>query len=163
HELTMGVSSILADVRTRGDSAIVEYTRRFDDPVFDRAKLRVPIPMLTQARKLVPAEIADALALARERVARFHERQRHADLTYVDEDGTRYGFRYRPLNSVAAYVPGGSAALPSSVIMSVVPAKISGVGRVIVMTPPQRSGDIHPAVLYACSLCEVDELYAVGG
>jgi histidinol dehydrogenase len=162
-ELIAGVGTIIADVRARGDAALVDYTRRFDDPSYDRAKLRIAIPMLAQARSLVPTEIVDALALAKQRVARFHERQRHADLTYVDEDGTRYGFRYRPLESIAAYVPGGSAALPSSVIMSVVPAKIAGVGRVIVMTPPQRNGQIHPAVLYACSLCDVDELYAVGG
>jgi len=162
-ELRSNVETILADVRVRGDAALVDYTRRFDDPSYDRAKLRVPIPMLPHARELVPPEIAEAVELAKQRVGRFHERQRHADLTYVDEDGTRYGFRYRPLDSIAAYVPGGSAVLPSSVIMSVVPAKIAGVGRVIVLTPPQKNGQIHPAILYACSLCDVDELYAVGG
>ena len=79
NELIAGVSTILADVRARGDAALVDYTRRFDDPSYDRGKLRVGIPMLPQARSLVPAEIADALALATQRVARFHEHQRHAD------------------------------------------------------------------------------------
>ncbi len=162
-ELTQGVSAILQDVRTRGDAALVEHTRRLDDPSFDSSRLRVPIPMQEGAKNLVPPEIADALRLAKERVARFHERQRHADLNYVDEDGTRYGFHYRALDSIAAYVPAGGGTLTASVIMSIVPAKIAGVNRTVVLTPPQASGRVHPAVLFACSLCEVDELYAVGG
>ncbi|MHB8145799.1 MAG: histidinol dehydrogenase [Vulcanimicrobiaceae bacterium] len=161
--VTASVATILADVRVNGDAALVEYARRFDDPSFDISKLRVPIPMHDRARTLVPAEIADALALAKQRVASFHMRQRHADLAYREDDGTSYGFCYRPLDAVAAYVPGGSAALPSSVIMGAVPAKIAGVGRIIVLTPPQSNGRVHPAVLFACSLCDVDELYAVGG
>lgn len=157
------VSQIVSDVRKRGDAALVELTRRFDDPGYDISKLRVPIPMFEQARTLVPHEIVEGLALARERVEQFHQRQLHADVEYADDDGTRYALRYRPLDSVAAYVPGGTAALPSSVIMSVVPAKIAGVSRTIVLTPPQRDGRIAPAVLFACWLCDVDELYAVGG
>lgn len=162
-DVTARVAQIIADVRKRGDAALIEYTRRFDDPSFDISKLRVPIPMFEQARALVPHEIVEALALARERVEDFHRRQLHPDLEYADEDGTRYSLRSRPLDSVAAYVPGGTAALPSSVIMSVVPARIAGVSRTIVLTPPQRDGKIAPAVLFACWLCDVDELYAVGG
>lgn len=157
------VAEIIADVRSRGDEALVEYTRRFDDPGFDISKLRVPIPMFERAKSLVPHEIVEGLALARERVERFHRAQLHADLEYADEDGTSYALRQRPLESVAAYVPGGTAALPSSVIMSVVPARIAGVSRIAVVTPPQRDGKIAPAVLFACWLCDVDELYAVGG
>jgi histidinol dehydrogenase len=119
--------------------------------------------MFEQARALVPHEIVEGLALARERVADFHRRQLQPDLDYADEDGSRYELRSRALESIAAYVPGGTAALPSSVIMSVVPAKIAGVSRTIVLTPPQRDGKIAPAVLFACWLCDVDELYAVGG
>jgi|HubBroStandDraft_4_1064222.scaffolds.fasta_scaffold138953_1 histidinol dehydrogenase len=162
-ELMASVAGILATVRARGDASLVEYTRNYDDPGYDLSKLRVPIPMLEGARALVPPEIADALHLAKERMARFHERQRPADLGYVDEDGTRYGLRYRALDSVAAYVHGGRAATASAVLMTAVPAKIAGVSRVIVLSPPRGSGGVHPAVLYACSLCEVDELYAVGG
>ena len=162
-ELAQSVGAILTDVRTRGDAALVDYTRRFDDASYDASKLRVAIPMAEGAKSLVQPEIADALRLAKERIARFHERQRHADLSYVDEDGTRYGFRFKPLDSVAAYISGGGAALPSSVLMSIVPAKIAGVSRTVVLTPPQPGGHVHPAVLFACSLCEVDELYAVGG
>jgi histidinol dehydrogenase len=161
-ELIASVAEILASVRARGDAALVEYTRNYDDPAFNLSKLRVPIPMMEGARSLVPPEIADALHLAKERIARFHERQRPADLAYVDEDGTRYGLRYRPLDSVGAYVHGGRAATASAVLMTAVPAKIAGVSRTIV-SPPRGSGGVHPAVLYACSLCDVDELYAVGG
>jgi histidinol dehydrogenase len=162
-DVTARVGQIVADVRKRGDAALVDYTRRFDDPSYDISKLRVPIPMFEQARSLVPHEIVEGLALARARVEDFHRRQLHGDVDYADEDGTRYALRYRALDSIAAYVPGGTAALPSSVIMNVVPAKVAGVSRIIVLTPPQRDGRIAPAVLFACWLCDVDELYAVGG
>jgi len=162
-ELISSVAAILAEVRSRGDAALVDYTRRYDDPNYDISKLRIAIPMQDGARALVPPEIADALHLAKERISRFHERQRPADLSYVDEDGTRYGLRYRALDSVAAYVHGGRAANASAVLMTAIPAKIAGVSRTIVLSPPHAGTGVHPAVLYACSLCEVDELYAVGG
>lgn len=162
-EISRRVAQILADVRERGDAALVDYARQFDDPQFDVSKIRVPVPMHEQARSLVPHEIAAGLALARERVEAYHRRQMHPDVEYTDDDGTRYAFRQQPLDAVAAYVPAGTAALPSSVIMNVVPAKIAGVRRVIVLTPPQRDGRVAPAVLFACWLCDVDELYAVGG
>lgn len=162
-DVVRDVAAIVSDVRRRGDAALVDYTRRFDDPQFDISKLRVPIPMHEQARSLVPHEIVEALALARERIESFHRRQLHADLEYVDEDGTQFAFRSHPLDSIAAYAPGGTACSPTSVIMSVVPAKIAGVPRIIVLTPPQKDGKIAPAVLFACWLCDVDELYAAGG
>lgn len=162
-DVTARVGQIVADVRKRGDAALVDYTRRFDDPSYDISKLRVPIPMFEQARSLVPHEIVEGLALARARVEDFHRLQLHGDVEYADQDGTHYALRYRALDSIAAYVPGGTAALPSSVIMNVVPAKVAGASRIIVLTPPQRDGKIAPAVLFACWLCDVDELYAVGG
>lgn len=162
-EVRQGVTEILAAVRAHGDEALIEYTRRFDDPLHDRSKLRVSVPPMAQAEALVPAEVARGLRLARERVERFHRAQLRGDVEYADDDGTAYALRYRALDSVAAYVPGGTAALPSSVIMSVVPAKIAGVRRTIVLTPPQRNGYVAPAVLFACRLCGVDELYAAGG
>ncbi len=162
-DVVQRVSEIVAAVRKRGDAALIEYSRMFDDPHYDSSKLRVPIPMHEHAKTLVPHEIAEGLALAKARVEEFHERQLRADIEYTDPDGTRYAFRSHPLESIAAYVPGGTAVLPSSVLMTVVPAKIAGVERVIVLTPPQRDGRIAPAVLFACWLCDVDELYAVGG
>ena len=157
------VRAILDDVRARGDEALADYTRRWD---FDGATidaLRVTIPPLDEARTLVPPEIAAGLELARERIADFHARQLPAPIDYRAPDGTRYAFLSRPLAAVGAYVPGGSAPLPSTVLMTVVPAKVARVDRVAVVTPPQRDGRVNPAVLFACAMTGVDELYAVGG
>lgn len=162
-EVRETVAGIIADVRARGDAALVEYARRFDAPSFGAEHLAVPVPPLEQARSLVPEGIAAGLTLARERVARFHEAQLPADLRTTDPDGTVNALLYRALDSVGAYVPGGSASLPSSVIMTVVPAKIAGVARVVVTTPPRPDAGVNAAILFACSLCGVDELYLTGG
>jgi histidinol dehydrogenase len=161
--VTSGVAAILAGVRSRGDAALLEYTRRFDFPDASQASVRVPVPDPEQARRLVPAEIAEGLTLARERVATFHEMQRARDVELRDADGTRSALLVRPFGAIGAYVPGGSASLPSSLIMTVVPAKVAGVGRIVVATPPARDGTIGAAIRFAASLCGVDELYAVGG
>jgi histidinol dehydrogenase len=157
------VAGILADVRARGDEALVEYTRRFDAPATSLETLRVGIPPLAQAHKLVPREIALGLQLAHDRVAAFHARQLPQESEHRDDDGTVSAFLSRPLAAVGAYVPSGSAPLPSSVLMTTVPAKIAGVERIVVVTPPGRDGSVNPATLFACSLCGVDELFAVGG
>ena len=161
--VTFAVRTILDDVRQRGDAALIEYTRRWDHATADLAKLRVEIPSRKNARELVPEQIAVGLELARERIADFHARQLPTPIDYHAHDLTHYAYLSRALGSVGAYVPGGSAPLPSTVLMTVVPAKVAGVGRVVVVTPPQRDGTVNPAVLYACALTEADELYAVGG
>jgi histidinol dehydrogenase len=158
-----GVRAILDDVRARGDEALIEYTRRWDDPGASLANLRVPIPSRKNARALVPEQIATGLEIAKERIAEFHARQLPEPIDYHARDLTHYAFLSRPLAAIGAYVPGGSAPLPSTVMMTCVPAKVAGVERVVVVTPPQCDGHVNPAVLYACALCEVDELYAVGG
>jgi histidinol dehydrogenase len=158
-----GVRAILADVRARGDDALVDYTRRWDFAGASLDTLRVTIPPVADARRLVPDAIASGLELARERIADFHARQLPEPIDYRAADGTRYGFLSRPLVAIGAYVPGGTAALPSSVLMTVVPAKVAGVDRIVVVTPPQRNGSVDPAVLYACAFTGADELYAVGG
>ncbi len=157
------VRAILADVRERGDDALLDYTRRWDFAGASLEMLRVAIPSLADARRLVPDAIAAGLELARERIADFHRRQLPNPIDYRAADGTRYAFLSRPLASIGAYVPGGSAPLPSTVLMTVVPANVAGVERVVVVTPPQGDGFVNPAVLYACALTGVDELYAVGG
>jgi len=157
------VAAILADVRARGDEALVAYTRRFDCANAAVASLRVPLPPVGEAECALPEAVVRGLRLARDRVAAFHERQRPVDLEHLDPDGTRSALLVRPLGSVGAYVPGGTATLPSSVIMTVVPAKIAGVGRVVVTTPPRADGSLDPAILFACALCGVDEVYAAGG
>lgn len=162
-ELIGSVAQIIADVRLRGDAALVEYTRRYDDPAYDIAKLRLPIPMTDGARALVPPEIADALTREKAQIEQFHAQCRPRDVNHVQADGTRYGVRYAPLASVALYIHGGRSVRPSSVLMAAIPAKLAGVPRTIVMTPPLPAGGVHPAMLFACSLCEIDELYVVGG
>jgi histidinol dehydrogenase len=157
------VASIVGAVRSRGDEALVEYTRSFDDPKATIEGLRVAIPPAGEVDGLVPQEIAAGLRLARKRVHDFHERQRPTNIMLADPDGTVNALLYQPLGSVGAYVPGGTAILPSSVIMTTTPAKLAGVRRVVVTTPPGRDGKINPAILFACGICGVDELYAVGG
>ena len=157
------VRAILDDVCRRGDDALVDYTRRWDFAGGSLDTLRVAIPPVADARRLVPDAIASGLELARERIADFHTRQLPVPIDYHVGDGTRYAFLSRPLASIGAYVPGGSAPLPSTVLMTVVPAKVACVERVVVVTPPQRDGRVNPAVLYACALTGAEELYAVGG
>jgi histidinol dehydrogenase len=156
------VAEILDAVRERGDDAVVEYTRQFDHAAFSVEALRIRVPSLEEARALVPAEIASALELARERVAEFHDRQRQPDMEFASADGTISSLLVRPLSAIGAYVPGGTS-LPSSVIMTTVPAKIAGVPRIVVVTPPAKDGTMNGAVLFACALCGVDEIYAMGG
>jgi histidinol dehydrogenase len=159
-EIGREVADVISAVRSRGDVAIAEYARRFDDAAFELSRMRTPIPMLEGARPTVSRETAAALELAKARIARFHERQRQPDIAYVEDDGTRYALRRRALASVAVYAPKASAAI--GVLMGAVPAKIAGVSRVAVFTPPAPEG-MAASVLYACAICGVDELYAVGG
>ena len=162
-EIRATVAAIVADVRARGDEALVALTRRFDFARASVETLRVAVPSPDEAARALPAEIVAGLRLARERVRSFHELQRGVDLERRDADGTFSALLVRALGAIGAYVPGGTATLPSSVIMTVVPAKIAGVPRIVVATPPKRDGSIDPAILFACALCGVDELYAVGG
>jgi len=157
------VRAILDDVGACGDEALVEYTRRWDHAGATVAGLRVDVPSRKHARALVPEPIAAGLELAKERIADFHARQLPDPIDYHAHDMTHYAFLSRPLAAIGAYVPGGTATLPSTVLMTVVPAKVAGVERIVVVTPPQRDGRVDPAVMYACALTEVDELYAVGG
>jgi histidinol dehydrogenase len=162
-DVVSGVAQILARVRESGDKALIEHAKRYDEESFELSRLRVPLPAYDQARSLVPLETASALELARDRIARFHERQRPVDVSYAEEDGTRYGLMRRPLESVAVYAPGTSTHSPITVLMGAIPAKIAGVSRTIVLSPPRHNGHVHPAVIFACSMCGVEELYALGG
>jgi histidinol dehydrogenase len=154
------VASIIEDVRARGDEAVVEYTRRFDNENYAASMQRVPIRMADATRSLLPREIVDALEVAKDRITRFHRRQRQPDIAYAEEDGSRYALARRPLRSVAVYAHRSGPA--AAVLMGAVPAKLAGVARVIVLSPPQEKG-LPAAVLFACALCGVDELYAIGG
>lgn len=154
------VAQILADVGTRGDSAVAEYNRRFEGSNGGIAALLRTVPPLREVRETVSAEIRAALELEMERLSRVHQRQRLANITQVDEDGTRYALLRRPYRSVAIYAPWSGAA--ASVLMGAVPAKIAGVERIVVLSPAGHNG-ISASLLFACALCGVDELYVAGG
>jgi len=157
------VAAIVADVRARGDAALLEYTQRFDRVRADRvADLEIPRVELERAAAGLAADLRLALAAAAERIRRYHERQRAESWTYAEADGTVLGQRVTPLDRVGLYVPGGKAAYPSSVLMNALPARVAGVGE-LVMVVPTPAGVRSPLVLAAASLAGVDRVFAIGG
>jgi histidinol dehydrogenase len=156
------VRSILTDVRARGDSALIEYSRQFDRHTFTPGELRIAPEEIDYAVQQAPAEVLKALSIARDRIEAFHVRQRPADDMFVDAEGVELGSRWTAIDAVGLYVPGGTASYPSSVLMNAVPAKVAGVER-IVMVVPSPDGRLNPLVLAAAQLAGVDEIYRVGG
>ena len=157
------VRAILADVRTRGDLAVLEYTRKFDrTDVMSLANLEIDSAELHRALASLSGEQSEALREATKRVRRFHEKQLGSSWEYAESDGTRLGQRVTPLDSVGLYVPGGKAAYPSSVLMNAIPAKVAGV-RDLVMVSPTPHGERNPLVLAAAALAGVDRFIAIGG
>jgi histidinol dehydrogenase len=161
-DVDAAVAAIIDDVAERGDAALFEYTRRFDGLDLAGCGLRLSHCEISAAAASVPAEALAALRLAAERIESFHRHQLPASIDYVDAAGVRLAARWRPLASVGIYVPGGTAAYPSSVLMNAIPARVAGVGR-LVMTVPAPGGVLNPLVLAAAALVGVDEIYRVGG
>jgi len=157
------VGDIIEDVRTRGDAALLDYTRKFDglDPA-DANSLRVGAERLAAAFEGLQPSEREALEFAAERIDAFHEHQRQDSWSYRESDGTLLGQQVTPLDKVGVYVPGGKAAYPSSVLMNVIPARVAGVGEVI-MTVPARDGASNELVLAAAHVVGVDALFTVGG
>ncbi len=153
---------IIADVRARGDAALGDFTRRFDRLDFARVAMRVAPAECAAAEAQCGVEALGALAFAAGRIADYHRRQLPQDSDYTDEAGVRLGWRWRAIEAVGVYVPGGTAAYPSSVIMNIVPAKVAGVPR-IVMAVPAPHGNLNPLVLAAAKLAGADEIYRIGG
>jgi histidinol dehydrogenase len=161
-EVDAAVASIIADVRARGDAALLELTRRYDRVALPVEQLRVTAADIAAAmRRCAPDQVA-ALDLAASRIEAFHRRQLPADIDYTDEHGIRLGARWRPLQSVGIYVPGGLAAYPSSVLMNAIPARVAGVER-IAMAVPAPDGLLNPLVLAAAARAGVHEIYRMGG
>jgi histidinol dehydrogenase len=156
------VADIVADVRKRGDAALFEYTRKFDRVDCDVAGLRISDAERTAAAAKVPAAQRDALVFAAKRIEAFHRALLPKDVEFTDATGTRLGARYRPLDSVGVYVPGGTAAYPSSVLMNIVPAKVAGVKRVV-MVVPTPDGVLNPLVMLAAEIAGADEVWRIGG
>ena len=153
---------IVDDVAARGDAALIEATHRFDRLELDASQLRVSGDEIAQAVKACDRETLAALELARERIESFHRRQLPKDERFTDALGVELGWRWSAIQSVGLYVPGGTAAYPSSVLMNAVPAKVAGVDR-IVMVVPSPDGKLNPLVLAAAHLAGVSEIYRVGG
>ncbi len=156
------VADIVADVRARGDAALIDYTRRFDRVALTPETLRVPAAEIGAAAGRCAPETLAALRFAATRIDDYHRRQMPADLDYRDAAGVRLGARWRPVAAVGLYVPGGTAAYPSSVLMNALPARVAGVERVV-MVVPAPDGVLNPLVLAAAEIAGVHEVYRVGG
>ncbi len=162
-DVEAAVRAIIERVRAEGDSALIDYTRQFDR--FDPLKaggLRIGRDRVSAAREACPTDQIDALQLAADRIRDYHERQKPQDLDYRDAAGMRLGHRWTPVGAAGLYVPGGTAAYPSSVLMNALPAKVAGVER-IVMVVPTPDGVLNPLVLAAAEIAGIDEIYSVGG
>ena len=156
-------AAILADVRQRGDAALLDYTKRFDRmTVASAGALEIPRSALDEARAALPSDQRDALEGAARRIRQFHERQRSESWTFDEPDGTRLGQRVTPLDRVGLYVPGGLAAYPSSVLMNAIPAKVAGVSEVVMVTPTP-DGVRNAMVLAAAAIGGVDRVFTIGG
>jgi histidinol dehydrogenase len=156
------VADILDDVRARGDAAVADYTARFDRVSLDDHGMRIPDRDLDSAEAACAPETLDALRLAADRIRAFHAKTLPEDLSYTDAAGVELGARWTPVAAAGLYVPGGTAAYPSSVLMNAVPAKVAGVAR-LVMVVPTPDGIANPLVLAAAKLAGVDEVYRIGG
>ncbi|MFG1376328.1 histidinol dehydrogenase [Xanthobacter autotrophicus] len=156
------VATIIADVRARGDEALIDLSRTFDRVDLAKLGLRVSDAELDAALASIPDETREALVFAKARIESHHARQKPTDETYRDAAGVVLGHRWTSVDAVGLYVPGGTAAYPSSVLMNAVPAQVAGVPR-IVMVVPAPDGEIAPLVLAAARLAGVHEVYRVGG
>jgi histidinol dehydrogenase len=154
--------AIVQDVATRGDAALIEATKKYDRLELDASGLRVTPAEIEAAVKACDASTLDALKFARDRIETFHRRQMPKDEHFTDAAGVELGWRWSAVEAVGLYVPGGTAAYPSSVLMNAVPATVAGVAR-LVMVVPSPGGQLNPLVLAAAQLGGVSEIYRVGG
>ena len=160
-EEMLRVEEILARVQAEGDTALMELTERFDGVRPD--PLRIAPQRLADAWQATPAPLQDALRLAHQRILAFHQHQLPTDLAVTGPHGELLGRRWRPVQRAGLYVPGGRASYPSTVLMNAVPARVAGVQRLVMVTPPGPGGEPHETVLAAAHLAGVEEVYRVGG
>ncbi|MEM8655417.1 MAG: histidinol dehydrogenase [Pseudomonadota bacterium] len=156
------VADIIADVRARGDTAVIELTEKFDRIALTPDTLRIATDEVAQATEEVSAEDRAALELAATRIRAYHQKQLPEDAQWTDAAGATLGWRWTPVSAAGLYVPGGLASYPSSVLMNAIPAKVAGVSR-LAITVPTPGGVINPLVLLAAQLSGVDEIYRIGG
>ena len=156
------VAEIIADVRKRGDAAVIELTRRFDRIALTPENLRFSSAEIEAECAKVSEEDRAALKLAAERIRAYHDRQMPGDESWIDQTGATLGWRWTPVSAAGLYVPGGLASYPSSVLMNAIPAKVAGVPR-LAITVPTPDGAVNPLVLMAARIAGVDEIYRIGG
>jgi histidinol dehydrogenase len=161
-DVDAAVAAIIDDVARRGDEALVDYTARFDRLALGAEQLRVPAREIAELAARAPEATVVALRVAAARIESFHKKQLPQAIDYVDSVGVRLGMVWRPLQSAGLYVPGGTASYPSSVLMNAIPAKVAGVGR-LVMAVPAPDGVLNPLVMAAAQLAGISEIYRVGG
>lgn len=157
------VREIVERVRTEGDAALFEYTKRFDWEGIDASSIRVTKEEMQEAYGAVDSRLLDTIRRALVNIRAYHEKQKRYSWFDTTPDGTMLGQKVTPLQAAGVYVPGGKAVYPSSVLMNIVPARIAGVERIIMATPCSRQGRIDPAVLVAAKEAGVDEIYKMGG
>ena len=160
-KVTETVARIIEDVRREGDAAVLRYTRQFDR--LDSDDMEVPRDEINDALTEADPAFIESLLNAMENIAAFHQRQKRESFIDAREDGVLLGQKVRPLKKVGVYVPGGRAAYPSTVLMDVVPAKIAGVGEIVMVTPPGRDGRANPDILAAAAVAGVDRVFLAGG
>ena len=160
-EVMDAAEDIVRDVRDRGDAAVREYCTRFDGACPE--SFRVPDELVKAAPSMVDPEFLESLTRARDQILAFHQKEREESWFTTRPDGTLLGVQVTPVASAAVYVPGGRAQYPSTVLMDTIPAKVAGVPRVVMVTPPQRDGSLSAYTLAAAKIAGVDEVYAVGG
>jgi len=159
-DVDAAVAQVIEAVRTEGVAALVRYSAQFDKVELTEATLGLTRDEIGAGADACPEDVRAAIAFAAGRIRSYHERQRPADQWFTDAAGVQLGWRWTPLESVGVYVPGGRAAYPSTVLMNVIPAKVAGVDRIAMVTPPGR---LQPAVMAAAREAGVTEIWRVGG
>ena len=157
------VNDIIDNVRRNGDAAIFDYTKRFDGANINASNIKVTKEEIEEAYTLVDPELIDVIRKALVNIREYHEKQRQYSWFDSKPNGTMLGQKVTPLASTGVYVPGGKAVYPSSVLMNVIPAKVAGVEKIVMVTPPGKDGKVNPNTLVAANEAGADEIYKVGG
>lgn len=157
------VSDIILQVKEKKDNALFEYTKRFDQAQINASNIRVTKEEIEEAYSLVDSTIVDIIRKAKENIRDYHGKQKQYSWFDSSPNGSILGQKVTPLESVGVYVPGGKAAYPSSVLMNVIPARVAGVERIAMTTPPDKDGKVYPGTLVAANEAGVTEIYKVGG
>ena len=157
------VADILMEVRKKGDQALFTFTEKFDKALINKENIRVTTEEIEEAYQNIDPEVLSALRKAMKNIESYHEKQKRYSWFDSNDNGTILGQKITPITSVGVYVPGGKAAYPSSVLMNVIPAKVAGVERIAMTTPPDKNGKVYPMTLVAANEAGVTEIYKVGG